>query len=221
MLEISWKACLFEEFKKDYMIRLRDFLIKERLSKIIYPKSSDVFAALKITPLNEVKVVIIGQDPYPGKNQAHGLSFSVYPNEKIPPTLKNIFKELYDDLNIVPCQSGYLRKWADQGILLLNSVLTVEHGFSNSHVNIGWEIFTDRVIKVVSENLKFVIFVLWGKNARKKIHCIDVSKHIIISSSHPSPYSASNGFFGSKPFSRINFNLKKFGLKEINWNLNL
>jgi len=218
-LDVTWKKYLLNEFSKDYMVKLKKKLLLEKINKVIYPKGSDIFSALNLTPLNKVKVVIVGQDPYSGKDQAHGLSFSVLPKIRIPPTLKNIFKELHNDLGIFPSKCGFLKKWAEQGILLLNSVLTVQHGIPNSHVNMGWEIFTHKIIEVVNLNCNNIIFVLWGRYAQNKLSYIDKNKHFVILSSHPSLHSADKGFFGSKPFSKINMYLKKNGYKCIDWKL--
>ncbi len=186
---------------------------------ICYPKYENIFNALKLTPYENVKVVIVGQDPYHGENEAHGLSFSVQEGVKIPPSLKNIFKELHDDLNITPPNSGDLTKWSKEGVLLLNSVLTVKKDAAASHKNIGWELLTDHIIKLINQKDKPVVFILWGNFARSKKQFITNKKHLVIESTHPSPFSASNGFFGSKPFSKTNEFLKKNNLSEIDWSL--
>ncbi|MBE9560248.1 MAG: uracil-DNA glycosylase [Proteobacteria bacterium] len=214
----SWADLLLPEFDKDYMLSLRDFLREEKdKGKVIFPHSSLWFNALNSTPLDQVKVVILGQDPYPTPGHAHGLCFSVRPEVRpIPKSLVNIFKELNDDLGINN-QNGNLQKWAKQGVLLLNSVLTVEQGQANSHQGKGWEIFTDKVISVVNALDRPVVFVLWGAYAQKKGGVIDASRHMVIRSPHPSPLSAYRGFFGSRPFSKINHFLVQQGQSEINW----
>lgn len=219
-LELSWEEKLNKEFDKVYMKNLKEKLFLMRKKKIIYPKSLDVFKVLQLTPFNRVKVVIVGQDPYPGVGQAHGLSFSVSPIvRKIPASLMNIFIELKNDLGIAIPDHGCLVNWSLQGVFLLNSILTVEKGLSGSHINIGWEIFTDKILELLNCKLNRVVFVLWGNFAKRKRNLIDKSKHLIISSSHPSPHSANINFFNSKPFSRINNYLIKFGKTPINWNL--
>ena len=214
----SWAGELQPEFDKDYMKSLKAFLRTEKdRAKVIFPHSSRWFNALKSTPLDQVKVVILGQDPYPTPGHAHGLCFSVMPDVKpLPKSLVNIFQELKDDLGISN-QNGCLQSWADQGVLLLNSVLTVESGKPNSHQGKGWEIFTDKVISVVNALERPVVFVLWGAYAQKKGAIIDESRHLVIRSPHPSPLSAHRGFFGSRPFSKINTFLKQQGQAEINW----
>lgn len=220
-LELSWKKLLIEEFSKPYMQRLKDFLIKEkRDNKIIYPRGKDIFNAFNLTPIEQVKVVIIGQDPYHGVNQAHGLCFSVLPQVALPPSLVNIYKELYQDLGISISKNGCLINWAKQGILLLNSVLTVQAGMAGSHSNKGWEIFTDRVIEILNIISKRIIFILWGNYACNKGKIIDSNKHVILQAAHPSPFSAMRGFFGCKHFSKTNQLLIKSGLKPIDWRVN-
>ncbi|QQG46935.1 MAG: uracil-DNA glycosylase [Candidatus Azosocius agrarius] len=218
-LEIGWKNELYEEFKSSYMIGLKKFLIEEKKSKIIYPQNKNIFRAFNETPLNNVKVVIISQDPYHGKNQANGLAFSVNEGINLPPTLINIYKELYNDLKISQSKSGYLLPWAKQGVLLLNSILTVEENKPLSHAHKGWEIFTDKAISILNKNNKPIIFLLWGYFSNKKTYLINCNKHIIISSSHPSPYSANKSFFNSKPFSKVNFYLKKLNQPVIDWKI--
>lgn len=219
-IEPSWKKALSQEFSSSYMGELREFLRQEAASgKKIYPRGTDIFSAFNLTPLDKVEVVILGQDPYHGPGQAHGLSFSVKDGVRFPPSLLNIFKELSDDLKAPMPQSGNLTKWAEQGVLLLNSVLTVEDGKAASHRKKGWEQFTDKVIQAVSERNDPVVFILWGAFAHSKIPMIRVPPHAIIKSVHPSPLSAYNGFFGSKPFSRANQILKSWGKKEIDWSL--
>jgi uracil-DNA glycosylase len=220
-LEESWLKELEEEFNKDYMVKLKEFLVSEmKKGKKILPKPSNWFEALNSTPLNRVKVVIIGQDPYPTPTHPHGLSFSVLPDVKpLPKSLTNIFKELKDDLNIDNFHTGYLMPWAKEGVLLLNAVLTVEAYKPNSHQNRGWEQFTDRVIEVINEKVNGVVFILWGNYAQKKGQMIDTSRHFIIKSPHPSPLSAYRGFFGSRVFSRTNDYLKSVDKEPINWQL--
>lgn len=219
-LDSSWHDSLLAEFDKDYIKSLRDFLRTEKdKGKLIFPHSSLWFNALNSTPLDRVKVVILGQDPYPTPGHAHGLCFSVMPEvSPIPRSLVNIFKELNDDLAIKNT-NGNLQSWADQGVLLLNSVLTVESGQANSHQGKGWEQFTDKVIAVVNAQQRPVVFVLWGAYAQKKGAMIDASRHLVIRSPHPSPLSAHRGFLGSRPFSQINHFLQQQGQVEINWAL--
>ena len=216
----SWYYQLIDEFEKKYWI---DLIVKVKNSyrkKIIYPKPSLIFNAFNSTHFNDVKVVIIGQDPYHGQDQANGLSFSVNEGITVPPSLLNIFKELESDLNIPISKSGNLQYWANQGVLLLNTVLTVEKDNANSHKNLGWEIFTRKAIEIVSSKLENIVFILWGKQAHSIQDIIDKSKHHIISSVHPSPLSANKGFFGSNPFSKTNKFLVSKGLKPIDWKLN-
>ena len=220
-LESSWKKKLIDEFNKEYMHSLRDFLKKEKSErKIIFPPGRKIFSALNLTSFQNVKAVILGQDPYHGYNQAHGLSFSVEYGIKTPPSLNNIFKELASDLNIEKPNHGNLEKWSKQGVLLLNSILTVEKSKPGSHANRGWEVFTDRILFLLNSSKNNLVFILWGKKAQEKGHFIDSDRHMIIKSTHPSPYSANNGFLGSKPFSRTNQYLKKNNIKEIDWYLN-
>ena len=216
-IEASWFNLLNDEFKKNYFIQLRKFIRSEYQTKTIFPPAKHIFNAFDLTPVEKVKVVIIGQDPYHGPNQAHGLAFSVLEDVKIPPSLKNIYKELNNDLNISIRQSGFLEHWAKQGILLLNSVLTVENGKPNSHKNHGWEEFTESVIRNISREKKNIVFLLWGNYAQKKEEFIYPNDHLILKSVHPSPLSAYNGFFGSKPFSQTNNFLIKHKIKEIAW----
>ena len=220
-LESSWKEKLIDEFNKEYMHSLRDFLKKEKSErKVIFPPGRKIFSALNLTSFQNVKAVILGQDPYHGYNQAHGLSFSVEYGIKPPPSLNNIFKELASDLNIEKPNHGNLEKWGKQGVLLLNSILTVEKSKPGSHANRGWEVFTDRILFLLNSSKNNLVFILWGKKAQEKGHFIDSDRHMIIKSTHPSPYSANNGFLGSKPFSRTNQYLKKNNIKEIDWHLN-
>ncbi|MGO0966037.1 uracil-DNA glycosylase [Clostridioides difficile] len=215
----DWDELLKEEFEKDYYLNLRKFLIEEYKTRQIFPNMHNIYEALKHTSYKDTKVLILGQDPYHGDNQAHGLAFSVQPQVKTPPSLLNMYKELKDDLGCFIPNNGYLMPWADQGVLLLNTALIVRAHEANSHKNKGWEIFTDRVISILSEREDPVIFVLWGSNARKKVELIDTSKHYILEAPHPSPLSASKGFFGCKHFSKINEILKKLGKEPINWQI--
>ena len=219
-LETGWKKELYEEFKLPYMIKLKNFLIEEKKNKIIHPKNENIFRAFNETPFDKVKVVILSQDTYHGNNQANGLAFSVDKKIKLPPTLINIYKELYNDLKILQPSNGFLQSWANQGVLLLNSILTVQHKKPLSHSNIGWEIFTNKAISSLNKKNDSIIFLLWGHYSNQKKKLINEKKHIIISSSHPSPYSANKGFFNSKPFSKTNIQLKKLGKKEINLQIN-
>ncbi|MBM4761597.1 uracil-DNA glycosylase [Bacillus sp. B15-48] len=218
-LKNHWKERLKEEFTKSYYIKLENFLKEEYRTKTIYPEKEAIFNALNFTDYHDVKVVLLGQDPYHGPHQAHGLSFSVKQGVKIPPSLRNIFKELHEDLGCEIPTHGYLKKWADQGVLLLNTVLTVREGAAHSHKGQGWEEFTDRIISLLNEREKPVIFLLWGKPAQVKLKQINQEKHIVLTSAHPSPLSANRGFFGSKPFSQINAILRGNGEKEIDWQI--
>ena len=219
-LDDGWKALLALEFSKPYMVDLRAFLQGQRAAgKRIFPKGSDYFRALDLTPPEKVRVVILGQDPYHGEGQAHGLSFSVRPGVRIPPSLVNIYKELQGDLAIPPARHGFLEQWAKQGVLLLNSVLTVEMGMAAAHQGKGWEKFTDAVIRAVNVLPQPVVFILWGSYAQKKAAFVDTSKHLVIKSVHPSPLSAHNGFFGTRPFSRANAFLVSKGYAPIDWKL--
>ena len=215
----SWKTALSEEFDKPYFHKLDTFLVDERQTQTIFPSELDVFSAFELTPYQNVNILLLGQDPYHDHNQAHGLCFSVKPGIKIPPSLANIYKELRDDVGFNIPKHGYLDSWAKQGILMLNAVLTVRAHTPNSHKNQGWETFTDAVISKVNQKSEPVIFVLWGAYAQKKLPLIDTSRHIVIQSVHPSPLSARNGFFGSKPFSTINSVLHQQGKSEINWQI--
>lgn len=219
-LEASWKRQLEDEFSKPYMQELKQFLMTEKQAKkVIYPKGCHIFNAFNLTPFEEVKVVILGQDPYHGPNQAHGLCFSVLPGVKIPPSLKNIYKELQSDLQVQPVQHGCLEAWAKQGVLLLNTVLTVEEAKAGSHQGKGWEQFTDQVIVKLNQHEKPLIFVLWGSHAQRKGSIIDTQRHHILKSVHPSPLSAHQGFLGNKHFSQINQLLISEGMSPINWQL--
>lgn len=216
MINKKWDVILANEFKKPYFKELGIFVKDEYKRKIIYPKYSNIFNALRYTDYDEVKVVILGQDPYHGENEAHGLSFSVMDNVPRPPSLVNIFKELENDLNIRK-QGNNLESWARQGVLLLNSIMTVEKDRPLSHKNKGWEIFTDNIISLLNKREKPVVFVLWGSYARSKKELITNNRHYIIESVHPSPLSANRGFFGSKPFSKINNFLEKNNIEKIKW----
>ena len=212
----SWRPILEGEFEKTYWKNLTGFLKTEYLNHPIFPPKSQIFRSMNLTPFKNIKVVIIGQDPYHGKGQANGLCFSVNKNIALPPSLKNIFKELQDDLGILNT-SGDLTNWANQGVLLLNSTLTVKKGLAGSHQQKGWEEFTDHIIQSVSSKRNNIVFILWGAYAIKKGEVIDKTKHHIIESAHPSPFSANRGFFGSKPFSKTNIYLKKHNLNMIDW----
>lgn len=216
----GWKAALKDEFAKPYMANLKAFLQERKAQGArIFPRGSEYFRALDLTPLDEVRVVVIGQDPYHGEGQAHGLSFSVRPGVRIPPSLVNIYKELATDLDIPPARHGFLEHWAKQGVLLLNAVLTVEMAQANAHQGKGWELFTDAVIRAVNDQPHPVVFILWGSYAQKKAAFVDTSRHLVIRSPHPSPLSAHNGFFGSKPFSKANAFLEAKGREPIDWRL--
>jgi uracil-DNA glycosylase len=213
----SWQTELAAEFDKPYFEKLQAFLAQERQNHTIYPPEAEVFSAFALTPYESVKVLLLGQDPYHDENQAHGLCFSVRPGIRLPRSLANIFKELKDDIGCDIPSHGYLESWAKQGILMLNAVLTVRAHTPNSHKNQGWEQFTDAVISKVNDKADPVVFVLWGSYAQKKLNLIDTNRHTVIQSAHPSPLSARNGFFGSKPFSAINSVLQQ---SEINWQIN-
>lgn len=219
MIGNKWDDLLKEEYKKDYFTNLIDFIKKEYKTKTIYPKQNEVFNAFRYTDYDNVKVVIIGQDPYHGPNQAEGLSFSVSNEVLKPPSLKNIFKELESDLGIQFPKHNSLKPWAKEGVLLLNAVLTVEEHKPTSHKDKGWETFTDNVIRIINNKEQPVVFILWGQYAKNKKALITNKKHLIIESAHPSPFSAYNGFFGSKPFSKTNEFLKKNNIKEIDWKI--
>ncbi len=215
----SWKQVLTDEFRAPYFGDLKDFLVEEKKKHTIYPPGSFIFNAFDKTPFDKVSVVILGQDPYHGKGQAHGLCFSVPERIGIPPSLVNIFKELNADLGIPVPNHGNLTKWSEQGVLLLNATLTVRANQAGSHQGRGWEIFTDAVIKTISIKLQNVVFLLWGRYAQNKEILIDGEKHLILKAAHPSPFSAYNGFFGCRHFSKTNAFLKSKGIDEINWNL--
>ncbi len=215
----QWDAVLAGEFDKEYYQKLRQFLISEYRSRTIYPEMHDIFNALKYTDYDDVKVVILGQDPYHGPGQAHGMSFSVRPGIKQPPSLVNIFRELLDDLGIDPPDHGYLVKWAEQGVLLLNTCLTVREHQPNSHKGKGWETFTDKVISLLNEREKPMVFILWGGNAKSKQSLITNPNHLILTGAHPSPLSAYNGFYGGKYFSKANEFLKAKGQPPVDWKI--
>ncbi|MFD2629609.1 uracil-DNA glycosylase [Oceanobacillus kapialis] len=219
ILTNDWAPLLEDEFKKEYYQELRAFLKDEYAKYIVYPEMENIFNALHLTPFEKVKVVILGQDPYHGPNQAHGLSFSVKPEVSIPPSLRNIFKELKNDLDVPIPNHGYLVDWAEQGVLLLNNVLTVRKGEAHSHKGMGWERFTNRVIELLNDKKTPVVYLLWGSAAQKKETLIDTNKHYVIKGPHPSPLSAYRGFFGSKPFSRTNELLERHGLTGIDWSI--
>lgn len=217
-LEASWKALLQPEFERAYMHELRAFLLQEKhAGKQVFPAGRDMFNALNSTPFDRVRVVILGQDPYHGPGQAHGLCFSVQPGVEIPPSLRNIYKELASDLGIAPARHGCLQSWAAQGVLLLNAVLSVEAGRAASHQGRGWEQFTDRIIALLNERREHLVFMLWGSHAQKKGQFIDRSRHLVLESPHPSPLSASRGFLGNRHFSRANQYLLAHGLEAVDW----
>jgi uracil-DNA glycosylase len=218
-IENSWKEILSDEFNSQYFSNLKEFLVEEKKSFTIYPPGNEIFSAFNHTPFGQVKVVILGQDPYHGKGQAHGLCFSVPQGIKSPPSLVNIFKELHDDLGISLPNHGSLIKWAGQGVLLINANLTVRAGQAGSHQGKGWENFTDAVIRKISENKRGVIFLLWGRYAQAKESLIDSNNHYILKAAHPSPFSAYNGFFGCKHFSKTNGLLANQMIAEIDWTL--
>lgn len=219
-LHDSWKGLLRAEFDAPYMAALRDFLLAEKAAgKRIFPKGGEWFRALDLTPFDDVRVVILGQDPYHGPGQAHGLCFSVQPGVRTPPSLINIYKELQTDLGITPARHGFLESWARQGVLLLNSVLTVEMSQAASHQGRGWERFTDAIIRLVNGKEEPVVFMLWGSYAQKKAAFVDTSRHLVLKAAHPSPLSAHNGFLGCRHFSKANAFLIENGLKPIDWAL--
>ncbi|GEK91904.1 uracil-DNA glycosylase [Alkalibacterium kapii] len=215
----DWQPILEKAAQKKSYFALREFLKKEYETTTVYPKKEDIWQAFEWTPYHEVKVVLLGQDPYHGKNQAHGLSFSVDPSVSIPPSLRNMYKELENDLGVPTPSHGYLKKWAKEGVLLLNTVLTVRKGQAHSHRKMGWENLTDDVIKALNDRKKPIVFLLWGNAAKSKRHMINEDRHKVITSAHPSPLSAYRGFFGSKPFSKTNKALKEMGEKPIDWEI--
>ena len=218
-IDEGWKNALWQEFQSEYFAQLRDFLLLEKSNYPVYPPGPLIFNAFNRTPLNKVKVVILGQDPYHGEGQAHGLCFSVPPGVKPPPSLVNIFKEIHADTGLPIPAHGNLAAWADQGVMLLNATLTVRASFAGSHQNKGWEKFTDRTIITVSEQCENVVFLLWGKYAQAKESLIDARTHLVLKAAHPSPLSAYNGFFGCKHFSKTNDFLRDKGVKEVDWRI--
>lgn len=215
----DWLDVVGNEFKKDYYKELYQFVKDEYSKRVIYPQSEDIFNAFHFTPLSKVKAVILGQDPYHGPKQAHGLCFSVQPGVSVPPSLENIYTELHDDLGCYIPNNGYLKKWADQGILMLNTVLTVRARQANSHQGKGWEQFTDAIINAVNAQDRPIVFILWGRPAQTKKPMLTNPKHLVLEAPHPSPYSASRGFFGSRPFSKTNEFLEKNGVEPIDWQI--
>ena len=221
-LESSWKKYLLSEFEKPYLQELKKFL-KEEIDKgrVIYPTGPNFFQALNTTPFDKIKALILGQDPYHGRGQAHGLSFSVPKGIPIPPSLENIFKELCLDLNVPPSSHGFLKAWAKEGVLLLNATLTVQAGRAGSHRGQGWEEFTDKIIELLNQKRKHLVFMLWGSPARQKGAYIDRDRHLVLEAPHPSPFSAHRGFFGCRHFSKTNQYLKENGIKPIDWSAHL
>lgn len=220
MIDNDWLPCIKQEFAKPYYKELYTFVKHEYDTRIIYPPAEDIFNAFHFTPLSKVKVMILGQDPYHNENQAHGLSFSVLPTQKdMPPSLVNIYQELHDDLGCYIPNNGYLKKWADQGVLLLNTVLTVRAHQANSHQGKGWEQFTDAVIEAVNAQDRPIVYLLWGRPAQSKIPMLTNSKHLILKAPHPSPLSAYRGFFGCRHFSQANAFLEKNGIEPIDWQI--
>ncbi|MDZ5711155.1 uracil-DNA glycosylase [Jeotgalibacillus haloalkalitolerans] len=218
-IQNDWQDKLQPVFDEPEYQQLREFLKQEYSSGKVFPPMDDIYAAFKRTPFHKVKAVILGQDPYHGEGQAHGLSFSVQEGTRIPPSLQNIFKELKEDVDVDPPKSGDLTKWADEGVLLLNTVLTVKEGQAHSHKGKGWEQLTDEAIRLLGEREEPLVFILWGKPAQAKSRLIDTDKHLILNSPHPSPLAAHRGFFGSQPFSKTNKYLKEHGIDPINWSL--
>ena len=219
MIGNDWDFALSEEFKKDYFLKIQDFIDEEYSSKTIYPPYDDIFNSFKLTPLSNVKVVILGQDPYHEEGQAHGLAFSTPEGRPIPRSLKNIFKEINAEYDYPIPTSGCLEKWAKQGVFLLNTVLTVEDGNANSHSKCGWQTFTDNVIEILNNQNQPIVFLLWGKQAEKKKELITNDNHLVLITSHPSPFSARRGFLGCNHFKLTNDYLKKNNIKEIDWKL--
>ncbi|WP_404429828.1 uracil-DNA glycosylase [Sutcliffiella horikoshii] len=215
----TWKDLLGKEASQKYFKDLMDFLEEEYAKQTVHPEKEAIFSAFQATSYEDVKVVILGQDPYHGKGQAHGMSFSVQKGVRVPPSLKNIYRELYEDQGFEPVNHGFLMEWAEQGVLLLNTVLTVRESNPNSHKGKGWELFTDEVIRALNEREKPVIFILWGKHAEQKEALITNGHHYILKSPHPSPFSARKGFFGSRPFSKVNAILEEIGEEAIDWRL--
>lgn len=220
MITNDWLDALSDEFQKEYYRKLYQFVKEEYSKTVVYPPAEDIFNALHYTPLSKVKVLVLGQDPYHNENQAHGLSFSVLPSQpEIPPSLQNIYKELHDDLGCDIPNHGYLKKWADQGVLMLNTVLTVRAHQPNSHQKHGWEEFTDAIIRALNKQDRPIVYLLWGKPAQTKIKMLDNPKHLILTASHPSPLSAYRGFFGCRHFSQTNDFLEKNGITPIDWQI--
>jgi uracil-DNA glycosylase len=218
-LGAAWREALAGEAHQPYWNALQQFVAAERTAHTVYPPAEDVFNAFRYTPLEDVRVFLLGQDPYPGAGQAHGLCFSVRPGVRLPGSLRNIYKELHDDLGIAPAKHGYLVAWAKRGVLMLNACLTVRVEKPNSHAGKGWEKFTDAALRAANGQKRRIVFVLWGAYAQKKIPSIDQGRHVVVKSAHPSPLSAANGFFGSKPFSKVNAALAEAGEKPIDWRL--
>ncbi|MBN2776065.1 MAG: uracil-DNA glycosylase [Bacteroidales bacterium] len=218
-IDQSWYKELKDEFKKDYFDNLRRFILQEKSQYMVFPRGSQIFSAFNLTPIDKVKLVIIGQDPYHGQGQAHGLCFSVQPGVKIPPSLLNIYKELKTDLDFKIPNHGNLEYWAEQGVFLINATLTVRANSAGSHQNKGWEIFTDTVIRKLNDKCNNLVFLLWGRYAQAKEKIIDPSKHLVLKAAHPSPLSAYNGFFGCKHFSKSNDYLQNHGKKPIDWQI--
>ncbi len=218
-IQNDWLEAIGDEFKKPYYKELYDFVKAEYSTTAVYPPSDDIFNALHLTALKDVKVLVLGQDPYHGANQAHGLSFSVLPGQKIPPSLRNIYQELHDDLGCYIPNNGYLEKWAKQGVLMLNTVLTVRAHKPNSHQGKGWEHFTDAIIEAVNKEERPIVYLLWGRPAQSKIPMLDNPKHLILKAPHPSPYSADRGFFGCRHFSQTNEFLRANGQEPIDWQI--
>ena len=218
-MENKFKEIIAEEAEKDYYKKMHEYILNEYSTKTIFPPKSNIYAAMKYTPYDKVKVVILGQDPYHGEGEAHGFSFSVCPGVRIPPSLKNIYKELHDELGCYIPNNGYLLKWANQGVLLLNAVLTVRKDTPASHRGIGWETFTDRIITEIDKKEEPVVFLLWGNFARAKKSLLNNPNHLILESAHPSPFSANHGFFGNNHFIKANEFLKERGIEPIDWQI--
>ncbi|MDG5471098.1 uracil-DNA glycosylase [Jeotgalibacillus sp. ET6] len=219
ILKNDWQPLLEKEFAKPYYLELREFLKEEYTNETVYPPMDQIYQALQNTPFSKVKVVILGQDPYHGPGQAHGLSFSVKTGVKIPPSLRNIYKEMQQDIGLAIPRNGNLEKWTKEGVLLLNTVLTVRHGEANSHRKKGWETLTNEIISLIGSREKPAVFILWGKPAEAKRELINEEIHCVLTSPHPSPLSASRGFFGSSPFSKANAFLREKGIPEVDWSL--
>lgn len=218
-LQNDWLEAVGEEFKKPYYKELYEFVKEEYNTNTVYPPADDIFNALHLTPLKDVKVLVLGQDPYHGAHQAHGLSFSVLPGQRIPPSLKNIYQELHDDLGCEIPNNGYLEKWARQGVLMLNTVLTVRAHKPNSHQGKGWEHFTDAIIEAVNAQDRPIVYLLWGRPAQRKSSMLNNPKHLVLMAPHPSPYSADTGFFGCRHFSQANEFLQSHGVAPIDWQI--